>query len=407
MQSSRKMWVTAGYYAAFIALGLVQASLGPTLPGLAAHTGVDLADISALFLARSAGYLTGALFGGRLFDRLPGHPMMAAVLVVMAVTMALTPLVPLLWALMAVLLVLGMAESVLDVGGNTLLVWVHGRAVGPFMNGLHFFFGVGAFLSPIIVAQAILLTGGITWAYWTLALLVLPMALWLARLPDPPNAAATTGEAVVAGQPARPVRAGQRNLVALLAVFLFLYVGAEVGYGGWVYSYALRRGLADAATAAYLTSAFWGVFTVGRLVGIPAALRFRTGPVLLVDLLGALVGVAAVWLWPDSRPVLWLGTMATGFFLASIFPNTLALAGEYLHVTGEMTGWFFAGASLGAMAVPWLVGQLFEALGPQALPLILLVDLLAAVAVLAAVMLAARRMGVRPVEASGQVVPVE
>ena len=35
---------------------------------------------------------------------------------------------------------------------NPLLVWVHGDEVGPAMNGLHFFFGVGAFLSPIIIA---------------------------------------------------------------------------------------------------------------------------------------------------------------------------------------------------------------------------------------------------------------
>ena len=48
---------------------------------------------------------------------------------------------------------MGVAEGALDVGGNTLLIWVHRHKVGPFMNGLHFFFGAGAFLSPIIIAQ--------------------------------------------------------------------------------------------------------------------------------------------------------------------------------------------------------------------------------------------------------------
>jgi len=43
---------TAGYYAAFIALGSVSASLGPTLPGLAQNTGSPLAHISLLFAAR-------------------------------------------------------------------------------------------------------------------------------------------------------------------------------------------------------------------------------------------------------------------------------------------------------------------------------------------------------------------
>ncbi len=59
-------------------------------------------------------------------------------------------------------------------GGNTLLVWVHREKVGPFMNALHFFLGVGAFLSPIMIAQVVLLSGGIRGAYWALALLMLP-----------------------------------------------------------------------------------------------------------------------------------------------------------------------------------------------------------------------------------------
>ena len=68
---------TIGYYAAFVALGLASASLGPTLPGLALHTQSRLAQISSLFAARSLGYLVGSLLGGRLYDRIPGHPVMA------------------------------------------------------------------------------------------------------------------------------------------------------------------------------------------------------------------------------------------------------------------------------------------------------------------------------------------
>ena len=182
-ESEGRLARTLGYYAAFVALGLVTASLGPTLPDLAANTRTHLSEISFLFTARSLGYLLGSFQGGRLYDRVAGHPVMAAMLIVMAVTMALVPLIPLLWALTAVLLILGVAEGTLDVGGNTLLVWVHRHRVGPFMNGLHFFFGLGSFLSPIIVAQAVLIGGDVTWAYWVVALLVLPVVVWLLRLP--------------------------------------------------------------------------------------------------------------------------------------------------------------------------------------------------------------------------------
>lgn len=82
--------------------------------------------------------LIGALAGGRIYDRLPGHPVLAAGLLGMALTIALTPTISLLWLLVLVVLLLGISESMLDVGTNTMLPWLHHNNVAPYMNGLHF-----------------------------------------------------------------------------------------------------------------------------------------------------------------------------------------------------------------------------------------------------------------------------
>ena len=42
----------------------------------------------------------------------------------------------------------------LDTCGNTLLIALHGKAVEPYMQALHFFFGVGAVLSPVLIGAA-------------------------------------------------------------------------------------------------------------------------------------------------------------------------------------------------------------------------------------------------------------
>lgn len=370
--STRSMWATspdnllktAGYYFAFVALGLTTASLGPTLPGLAEHTRSDLREISFLFSARSLGYLLGSLISGRFYDKMPGHPVMAAVLFSLVVMMAITPLVPLLWLLSVVLLVIGLAEGAVDVGGNTLLVWVHRHRVGPFMNALHFFFGVGAFISPLVVGQAILRSGGITWAYWLLALLILPSALWVLRLPSPAKETA-----------AKDDPAGQTNylLVGLIVLFFFFYTGIEAGMGGWTFTYATSLGMPE-EMAAYLNSAFWGALTLGRLLSIPLAARFRPRSILLSDLAGCLVSLAIILLWPGSPLAIWIGVLGVGLSIASVFPTTLSLAERRMVITGQMTGWFFVGASAGAMFLPWLIGQLFEAGGPQIVVWVILVD---------------------------------
>lgn len=386
---SGRLSKTAAYYLAFIALGLTSATLGPTLPDLADNTHTHLREVSFLFTARSLGYLIGSFFGGRLFDSKPGHPVMAVMLLGMALGLVLIPTLSLLWLLTAVLLLLGMAEGAVDVGGNTLLVWVHRHRVGPYMNGLHFFFGIGAFLTPLIVAQAVLLTGGITWAYWALTLVVVPVALWMLRLPSP------AAQKVAQGGPAGQVN---RPLVALIVAFFFLYVGAEVAFGGWIFTYAVELKVADEATAAYLTSGFWGALTIGRLLAIPLAARVRPRYILLGDLLGCLVSIGLVLLWPGSLVMVWLGTIGVGLSMASIFPTTISLAERRMTVTGQVTGWFFVGASAGGMLLPWLIGQWFEGVGPQVVMMILGVDLALALGILLVLISYSTRAVIKKIE---------
>ena len=377
-ESPGKISKTVAYYAAFICLGLVAASLGPTLPGLAEHTRTRLGEISFLFTARSLGYLIGSFRGGRLYDRVPGHPLMGAVLLIMAAMMALAPLVSLLWILAAVLLVLGVAEGMLDVGGNVLLVRVHPRNLDPFMNGLHFFFGVGAFLSPIIVVQAVLMSGGITWAYWMLALLVLPVVVTVLRLPSPET---RTAPRAGSDGKAAPI------LIALISICFYLAVGAEVCFGGWIFTYAVKMGLTGEATAGYLTSAFWGALTLGRLLGIPISARFGPRAILFGDLLGCFLSVGIILVWPHSLTAIRVGALGIGLAIASMFATLLNLADRHMAITGRITGWFFVGSSTGGMTLPYLIGQLFEPVGPQVTMFVILGDLVAALGIFVILML--------------------
>jgi FHS family Na+ dependent glucose MFS transporter 1 len=369
---NEKIRVTAGYYAAFIALGLAVSALGPTLPGLADQTGVQISAISILFTARSFGFLVGALLAGRLYDRLPGHRLMALALLMMALTMAATPFVPVLWLLTFIMLLMGLFEPGVDVGGNTLIVWLHKDKVAPYMNGLHFFFGIGAFVSPVIVAWAISASDGIAWAYWALGALICLPALYIVWQPSP------TQPSVMESDPR-----GQTSwlLVGLIALFFFLYAGAEVSYGGWIFSYATARQLSSEEAAAILTSVFWGSLTAGRLLSIPLATRYRNRSIIFADLVGCLASVGLILLWPESLTAVWLGTIGLGLSMASVFPTTLSLAERHLHVSGKTTSYFFVGASLGGMTIPWFIGQQFEAVGPLAAIVIIFICLVASLAV--------------------------
>jgi hypothetical protein len=75
---------------------------------------------------------------------------------------------------------------------------------------------------------------GITWAYWALAMILVPLAFFVLRLPSP------TIQRVEDASASRQVN---YLLVTLLALFFFLNVGAEVSFGGWIYTYSVRLGI--------------------------------------------------------------------------------------------------------------------------------------------------------------------
>lgn len=362
-----KKTTTIAYYAAFITLGMTTAVLGPTLLTLAENANVSLAQIGVLFPTSAVGYMLGSYFSGIFYDNRPGHPQLRSYILLIVGALILFPLGEAFWMLALLAFAMGVGHGGIDVGGNTLIVWLHGKAVGPWMNGLHFMFGIGAFIAPIIVGQL----GNITWAYWTLAAISLPTALVFIRRasptqPDQPDEADT-----------RATGASSVRLVALLTLFLLLYVGAEVTVGGWIFSYATVQGLVNEANGSYLTSAFWGALTIGRLISIPIAMRIRPARVLFVDLLGVILSAVVILFNRENAILLWAGTIGLGAFMASIFPTTINFAENRIALTGMVNRWFFIGASLGGMSIPWLVGQFFESRGPQImLELIIFVFLL-------------------------------
>ncbi len=363
---NQKYITTTAYYLAFILLGLTIAAEGPTLLKLAEHTSSALDQISSIFLFGSLGYLLGSYVGGRLYDRVPGHRFMAIVLIFLGITIVFVPLASSRWVLFIVALILGLFKGALDVGCNTLLLWVHNETVGPFMNGLHAFFGVGAFIAPLIVAQVLAVTGDIYWVYWVFAIAAFPLAIWIWTLPSPASRAV----------PAHHESAPFPILPVLIMVLCFvLYVGGEAGYGAWIYTYAFTLNFGTEVTAAYLTSAFWGSFTLGRLLGIWISTRARPITILILDFVGCIASVGLILLFQESAIILWIGTVLFGISQASIFPTFLTLAEERMHVTGTIAGLFLVGAGVGGMILPWLIGQAFVQVGATAMMVMIFVGI--------------------------------
>ena len=138
-----------------------------------------------MLVLSSFGYLLGSLAGGRLIDRIKGHPVIIIGLIVMAISFAVIPLSPELILLAVLAFILGLSQSFIDVGSNLMVVWAHGQNVGSYMNGLHLSFGIGTLVAPLILAASLEKSNTILWGFLTLAALSLASGLLVDEITQP------------------------------------------------------------------------------------------------------------------------------------------------------------------------------------------------------------------------------
>jgi fucose permease len=313
-----------------------------------------------LFTLRSGGYLLGSLLSGKLYDHLNGHRLLAGSLLAAAIWLAILPEISVFVILTALMLLIGMSEATLDVGSNTQLVWVRRARSGPYLNGMFLFAGIGGMLSPLLLSAV----GGV-WGYRALALLNIPIALW-ALFTQPP-ARQTTEEHAARGS-LSPL------IFAIFCLLTFVFVGGEVGFSGWIYSYALNIKLSTEQTAGWLTSFYWFGITLGRLSAIFITARFKPSRIVLTNLTGLVVSLGLILLNPASQTLLWIGSLGFGFFLAPVFPTTFAYLERKTPITGTAAGVLWASGSFGAMVYPWVMGLQMADIGPVSIMVTLAVS---------------------------------
>jgi FHS family Na+ dependent glucose MFS transporter 1 len=378
MPAHKKRWIIL-YFSISLYVGMSSAIFGPSLINLVEQTNSSLSQLSYMFSGSAFAYLAGSWLSGRLFDRYRGHYLLTIFLPAVGAGLFVVPFIQNPLILISVAMLVALTSGLIDVGGNTLLIRIPDINLGPAMNGLHFFFGLGSFLAPLFLAGSLQLTEGIEWGYWGFGLFSILLLIQFIRLPEAvsPNSLASEEKSETDSP-----ELNQRTLIWLIALFYFAFVGVEIGYGNWLSSYAFKMELVDEKTSILLTSIYWGAFTISRLISIPLSVRLKPRVIVICDIIGSMIGLGLVFLFPYQPSILWVGTILLGISVASLFPTMLTYAEGLIKMTGKVTSIFFISGSVGSIILPWIIGQSVESTGAIIIVRVLFYTLCAAAVVL-------------------------
>jgi fucose permease len=366
------VWI---YLVSFVVLGSALNVAGPALSHLRDQVGTDDGGISAVFVGSSSGYMLGSFVGGRFLDRGRGHQLWSVCMMISVVAIVVISQLHDLVPLVATFVVLGVVCGAGDVSGNTLVVWSRPESPGAALNALHLFFAVGALSAPLLTNRAIAWSHSLWPVAVPLAALTALCSFLLLSTPAP-----TKTRTADHSHDDTAAVAARRGQLAVVGLFFFVYVALEVGFSNWIHSYVEQIGYGGANTATGVTVTFWVGFTVGRLIAIELARRFSAGWMLVGSMTLALASSLVLVAVNGGNIGLWIVTFFFGMSIAPQFASMISYAESHLALSGAATSVFIGAAGLGGLVMPWTLGQLFDAHGPEVLPPVVLVACLATVA---------------------------
>ncbi|KAM8954460.1 sodium-dependent glucose transporter 1 [Pelodytes ibericus] len=379
-QQCSRYWVTTVMCAAFLGLGMAIAVLGPTFPDLADNVESTVGNISFIFVGRSLGYLCGSVLGGVLFERMNQNLLLGTAMLATAAGLYVVP-----WCKKAVLLtgvmsVVGMSMGFLDTGGNVVILNTWGDQSGPHVQALHFSFALGAFVAPILANMVLeflpfdsihtedsasksssehsYLPLGIKNSlllYLVIGTYIFLVSLFLFIMYIKTR---STQSAEKGSEETYRTAKYHNGLVFLLFLFFLFYVGAEVAYGSYIFTYATTSIKMEHNKAAGLNSVFWGLFAAVRGLAICFAACLYPGTMLLLSVIGCTVASLCLVLFSTNQIMLWFGSALYGASMATTFPSGVSWVQQYSTITGKSASIFVVGAALGEMAIPASVGYL-------------------------------------------------
>jgi fucose permease len=311
------MLILAAILAIFV-YGMIAAMLGTILPELSERFHLSPSQNGTIASAQALGLILASLGVGPLLDNEGNKLGMVLGLFFISVVLFALPRSPGFRTILLLLFLLGVGGGTLVTAANSLVSDVGAAHRATALNMVNLFFGLGGLATPFIAAN-LFKRNWVRLCYTVALLAVTTLAIEaVTQMPGP----AGTGFILADAGPVlgRPV-------LFLIGLFLFLYIGCEVGMWNWLVRHLIAQGIPESRALNILSLGF----ALGLLIGRAGILPILShAPAITVTLVGSVAMAVTTFLAlrtnkPAAASVL---VFLSGISMAPVFPTTIAIVGD-------------------------------------------------------------------------------
>ena len=352
-------------YLIFISLGLPDSLLGSGWPSMQVDFGVPSSYAGFVSMTISA------LLSPRMIRKFQTKWIIIASIALTVLGLIGFSFSSRYWMLFVIAVPYGLGAGCIDASVNHYVANHYASSV---MNFLHCFYGVGAVISPYIMAQALKLArwnAGYRWtAYIQLGILlvcILSLPLW--KKSESQSEEESSDSAGIMETLKVPG-------VTLTLLAFFAYCAGEATCFLWTPSYfaGTRPGL-SAETVASFGSLIFGGLMLGRLIAGFISNKLGDKWLIRIGIAVELIGILLVFLPLKTHIVAAVGFVVIGTGMGPIYPAIQHMAPSNFgrKYSAAVIGMQMASAYIGSTFMPMIFGQLQQTVGIGIMPAYLLI----------------------------------
>jgi fucose permease len=340
-------------FAAILAIfvyGMIAAMLGTILPDLSERFRLTPTQNGTIAFAQAIGLMIASLCVGPLLDTRGDKIGLVLGLAFITIALVALPRSGGYGAIVLWLFLLGVGGGIVVTGANALSSAASPEHRATALNLVNLFFGLGGLVTPFVSANFFKKNSS-RLCYTIAAFTVIALGVQAAT-PMP----APAGNATFVLADAGPILG--RPLLLMLGLFLFLYVGCEVGVWNWLPRHLIAQGVPKTRALNILSLGFALGLLVGRVGVSPILIHV---PAVTVTLAASVaMAITTFFMLRTSSP----GTAAVLVFLAGlsmapVFPTTLAIVGTaFPRMTGTAIGFAITCGWAGLAVTSRIIGAI-------------------------------------------------
>jgi len=315
---------------AILIYGMIAAMLGTILPDLSDRFHLSPSQNGTIAFAQALGLIIASLCVGPLLDNEGKKVGIVLGLALISIALFALPRSPGFRGILLLVFLLGVGGGVVVTAANALVSDVSEAHRATALNLVNLFFGLGALATPLVAAN-LFARKWVRLCYTIASLTVVTLAIeTFTKMPGPTGA----GRFVLAD--AVPVLG--RPLLFLIGMFVFLYIGCEVGIWNWLPRHLIAQGIPESRALNILSLGF----ALGMLIGRGGILPVLSHvPAVTVTLFGSVAMAITTFLMlrTNGPTAAFALVFLAGLSMAPVFPTTLAIVGDaFPRMTGTAIG---------------------------------------------------------------------